>query len=60
MLSDWASNLEKTLAGTASKEEFIDAISYWLGTALAQKVSSLEEAISRRLSSIYATIRMEQ
>lgn len=50
MLSDWAANLEKTLAGTASKEEFIDAISFWLGTSIAQNVSNLDEAISRKVS----------
>jgi hypothetical protein len=49
-VSNWAANLEKILAGTASKEEFIDAISYWLGTHIAQKVSNLEEAISRKVS----------
>lgn len=49
-MSDWPENLEKTLTGTASREEFIDAISYWLGTALAQKVSNVEEAISRKIS----------
>ena len=50
MFSNWAANLEKTLAGTASKEEFIDAITFWLDTNIADDVSNLEEALARRVS----------
>ncbi len=50
LFSNWAANLAKTLAGTASKEEFIDAITFWLDTYIAEDVSNLEEALARRVS----------
>ncbi len=48
-MTTWAENLIKARTGNANKVEFIDAISHWLGTAIADETEGMYEAVSRRV-----------
>lgn len=48
-MTTWAENLNKAKSGKANRVEFIDAISHWLGTAIAEDTEGMYEAISRRV-----------
>lgn len=48
-MATWAENLDKVKSGTATKVEFVDAITHWLGTEIAENTEGMYEAISRRV-----------
>lgn len=48
-MATWDENLDKVKNGTATKVEFIDAITHWLGTEIAESTEGMYEAVSRRV-----------
>lgn len=48
-MSSWLKTVEKAVAGEATKEEFIHAVTGWLTTELAEYTEGSYEAISRRV-----------
>ena len=48
-MTTWAENLDKVVNGTATKVEFVDAITFWLGTEIAESTEGMYEAVSRRV-----------
>ncbi len=49
----WNENLGKVLAGQASKVEFVDAVTRWLYTDIAEYTEGRHEAISRRAAWVF-------
>jgi hypothetical protein len=52
-MNSWAENLDKVKAGTATRVEFVDAITHWLGTQIAESTEGMYEAVSRRVVWIF-------
>ena len=48
-MTSWTENLEKVKSGTATKVEFVDAVTHWLGTSIAENTEGMYEAVSRRV-----------
>jgi hypothetical protein len=47
-MTSWAKNLKKVKTGKATKVEFVDAITHWMGTEVAASTEGMGEAVSRR------------
>lgn len=48
-MNAWSQNIAKVKSGEASKVEFVDAVTYWLSTDIAESTEGMGEAISRRV-----------
>jgi hypothetical protein len=48
-MTTWAESLENVQSGTATKVQFVDAITRWLGTEIAESTEGMYQAVSRRV-----------
>jgi len=48
-MTGWTENLDKVKSGSATKVEFVDAVTHWLGTSIAENTEGMHEAVSRRV-----------
>lgn len=45
----WSANLKRVLGGTATRVQFVDAITHWFKTEIAESTEGMWEAVSRRV-----------